>query len=244
MDASSKTPTRPDGTGGRCLNDLVCKGRVETLNLVRLVLRFAMGRFALAGDLSQFYNCLRLREDFWNLQRMLWRENLALDDVVQEAIIVTLIYGVKSVSAQSETAMVRIAREIQHKYPDLAQLLQKGRYVDDIADSKANKEEVEDIIKDGDKVFSEVGLKCKGWTLTGQNPSEEVGGDDQMIGVGGLHWAPKIDVVVVNIPTLHFGSVRRGRLQENTDLFSGDFEALCKFVQEKLTLRQVVSKHL
>ena len=182
MDASSKTPTRPDGTGGRCLNDLVCKGRVETLNLVRLVLRFAMGRFALAGDLSQFYNCLRLREDFWNLQRMLWRENLALDDVVQEAIIVTLIYGVKSVSAQSETAMVRIAREIQHKYPDLAQLLQKGRYVDDIADSKASKEEVEDIIKDGDKVFSEVGLECKGWTLTGQNPSEEVGGDDQMIG--------------------------------------------------------------
>ena len=100
MDASSKAPTRPDGTGGRCLNDLVCKGRVETLNLVRLVLRFAMGRFALAGDLSQFYNCLRLREDFWNLQRMLWRENLALDDVVQEAIIVTLIYGLKSVSAQ------------------------------------------------------------------------------------------------------------------------------------------------
>ena len=60
MDASSRTPTKPDGSGGRCLNDLVCKGRIETLNLVRLVLKFVMGRYALTGDLSQFYNCLRL----------------------------------------------------------------------------------------------------------------------------------------------------------------------------------------
>ena len=120
MDASSRTPTRPDGSGGRCLNDLVCKGRIETLNLVRLVLKFAMGRYALSGDLSQFYNCLRLREDFWNLQRFLWRENLGLNEEVMEAVIVTLIYGVKSVSAQSETAMVRIARDVQEKCPALA----------------------------------------------------------------------------------------------------------------------------
>ena len=44
MDASSKTPTRPDSSGGRCLNDLVAKGRVESLNLVRLLLKFVMGK--------------------------------------------------------------------------------------------------------------------------------------------------------------------------------------------------------
>ena len=76
----------------------------------------------------------------------------------------------------------------------------------------------------------------------GKDPPEEVTGGDQVIGVGGLLWAPKIDVVMVNIPSLHFGSVRRGRLQENTVQFSGDYEALGRFVPEKLTLRQVVSK--
>ena len=50
MDASSRTPVRADGSAGRCLNDLVPKGRVETLNLLRLVLRFCMGRFAISGD--------------------------------------------------------------------------------------------------------------------------------------------------------------------------------------------------
>ena len=242
MDASTRTPTRPDGSGGRCLNDLVCKGRIETLNLVRLVLKFVMGLFALSGDLSQFYNCLRLRADFWNLQRFLWRENIELNEEVLEGIIVTLMYGVKSVSAQSENAMVRIARDIKEECPALAELLLTGRYVDDMADSKATKQEILDLIKKADEVFSRVNISCKGWTKTGEDPPEEVSGGEHVIGVGGLLWAPKIDVVMVNIPPLHFGSVRRGRLEENTIQFSGDFGDLDKFVPEKLTLRQVVSK--
>ena len=71
MDASTNTPW------GRCLNNLVVKGRISSLNLVRVVLRFAIGKHAVASDLSQFYNSLRLRKDFYNLQRFLFRLNLA-----------------------------------------------------------------------------------------------------------------------------------------------------------------------
>ena len=41
FDASQRTRHRPDGSGGRCLNDLVVKG---TLNLVKMLLRFQVGR--------------------------------------------------------------------------------------------------------------------------------------------------------------------------------------------------------
>ena len=99
MDASTNTP------GKRCLNDLVVKGHVNSLNLVQMVLRHSIGRAAVAGDLSQFYNALKLEAEFYNLQRFLWRENLGVDEEVLEAVITTLIYGVKSVSAQSEEAM-------------------------------------------------------------------------------------------------------------------------------------------
>ena len=92
MDASSRTPTRHDGSGGRCLNDLVCKGKVETLNLLRMVLTFIIDLFALAWDLGKFYNCFRLRENFWNLQRFLYRENLEMNEKVLEGVILTLIY--------------------------------------------------------------------------------------------------------------------------------------------------------
>ena len=54
LDASSGTRKREGGKGGRCLNDLVCKGKVETLHLVNLLLRFLVGQHALTGDLTQF----------------------------------------------------------------------------------------------------------------------------------------------------------------------------------------------
>ena len=110
MDASTKTP------GMRCLNDATVKGRVSSLNLVRMVLRHAIGRFAVAGDLSQFYNSLKLREEFYNLQRFLYRQNLGLDNEVLEGIIITLIYVLKSVRAQSETAMLRLAENFEKQF--------------------------------------------------------------------------------------------------------------------------------
>ena len=85
MDASSKTQ------GKRCLNDLVVKGRVSSLYLVRMLLRHAIGRFALAGDLSQFYNCLKLKEEFYILQMFLYRLNLGVDGEILEGIIITMI---------------------------------------------------------------------------------------------------------------------------------------------------------
>ena len=51
LDGSSRTRTRPDGKGGRCLNDLVAKGKIETINLVKMLLRFCVGKHAFCGDL-------------------------------------------------------------------------------------------------------------------------------------------------------------------------------------------------
>ena len=55
LDASTSTRRRADDTGGRCLNDLVVKGRIDTMNLLRLALRYSVGLEAMTGDLSQFY---------------------------------------------------------------------------------------------------------------------------------------------------------------------------------------------
>jgi hypothetical protein len=79
----------------------------RVFRLARLVLKFVMGSHAVTDNLSQFYNSLNLREDFFNLQRFLWRMNLGDMEETLQAVIVTLMYGVKSVSAQSEEAMIQ-----------------------------------------------------------------------------------------------------------------------------------------
>ena len=48
FDASTRTRKRADGSGGRCLNDLVTKGAVKNMNLIKLLLRFTVGKCA--GD--------------------------------------------------------------------------------------------------------------------------------------------------------------------------------------------------
>ena len=141
MDASSRTAFRKDGSGGKCLNDLVCKGKIESLNLLKVLLRFMTGLFAMTGDLQQFYNACKLLCEQWNLQRFLWVKDLDPDGEVLEAVMLTLIYGVSSVSAQSELAMQDLADYIRKENPELAALLVLSRYVDDLQESKSSQEE-------------------------------------------------------------------------------------------------------
>ena len=112
--------------------------------------------------------------------------NLGETYEILQAVIITLMYGVKSVSAQSEEAIIRLAQDFKKQYPNLAELLLTGRYVDDMAISKSTREELKKLVEDADKVFATVGIVCKGWTFDGEDPPEEVSGGDPSIGVAGL----------------------------------------------------------
>ena len=243
FDGSQRTKPRPDGTGGRCLNDLVVKGRVTTLNLVKMVLRFSCGKYAVQGDLKQFYASIKLWADQWNLQRVLYREDLDPNGELQEAVIQTLIWGIKSVSAQSECAIMKLAESIKDKFPMLAEFLTNSRFVDDLGDSAAELETLKKLTEQADKVFEEVGLACKGWSFSGSSPPTEVCEEGETISIGGARWHTKLDLLEIPIPPLHFSKKVRGRLEVGTEVFEGSFGDLEKFVPAKLTRRMIFSKN-
>ena len=242
LDGSSKTPVLEDGRGGRCLNDITMKGRINTLNLISMLLRFSVGPKAFCGDLKQFYNRIGLTEDQWHLQRVLYKENMDINGETKELVIVTLIYGVKPVSALSERAVLDLAESISKVNPRLEELLVIARYCDDLADSDKDDEAVLKIIADADKLFSSVGLECKGWSKSNEDPHKDVTHDGVSVDVGGVSWYPKIDSIVVKIPPLHFGIKSRGKLKVGTEIFQGTMADLDKFVPKKLSKRMVTSK--
>ena len=170
MDASSKTPLLSNGQGGRCLNDATMKGRVDRLDLLRMLLRFQNNHVAFSGDLKQFYPSIGLHPSQWNLQRVLWREGLSMESPVEEIVILTLIFGVRAVSALSEKALVLLAEHIQLKNPRLAELLTQDRFVDDIGSSEVSHEAVTKTIKETDELFDSVSLSVKGWSVSGFEP--------------------------------------------------------------------------
>ena len=243
LDASSRTRTRQDGTGGKSLNNLVCQGKVESINLLKLVLGFRVGKFAVIGDLKQFYNSFKLQPCHWNLQRFLYKQDLDPDSPVQDGVIKTLIYGVGSVSAQSENGMKKLGNIVKEEKPHVKNLIDNRMYVDDAGDSKFTKEECVQLAADADEVFARVKLECKSWTYSGENPDDKVSKDGISISIGGFKWFPKLDVYELKVPFLHFGKKRRGRLSPDTKFFSGDQQELDQFVPKKLTRRMVTSKY-
>ena len=249
LDASSRTNRRPDGTAGRCLNDLVVKGKVTTINLVKMLLRFTTGRYALNGDLKQFYNSCKLHPNQWNLQRFVYRANMDPNNPIQDGVIQTLIYGVKSVSRQSEYAISLLANHVRDDMPAVAKLLEESRYVDDEGESKSTKEECYQLIEDANKAFSLVNLQIKELLVSGEKPTENVSKDGASVDVGGMKWFPVMGTMEVKIPLLHFAKKNRGRLSDTVKMFdctglSTDqaFNMLDEFVPKKLTRRMVASK--
>ena len=242
FDGSSKTPVLPDGRGGHCLNNLAMKGRVNTLDLLNMLLRFEMGPVALAGDLKQFYCSIALDEDQFNLQRVLYCEDMDINSPVIEMVIVSLIFGVRSVSALSERAILDLAAHVTEDNPRLAEFLEQSRFVDDLADSDLAMKYIDKLKKDADELFDSVSLKCKGWTVSGDSPHPDCSHDGVSLDVGGMTWNSQLDTMMVKIPPLHFGRKSRGRLVIGTETFEGSFADLDAFVPQFLTRRQIVSK--
>ena len=243
FDGSSKTPLLESGKGGRCLNDICMKGRINTLNLINMLLRFVVGSVAFCGDLKQFYCRIGLSEEQWNLQRVLYKENLEITAETKELIIKSLIFGVRSVSALSERAVLDLAESISNSNSRLEILLTIARFVDDIADSDVDKETVKNIIEQADKLFESVGLECKGWSISGSDPHPNVTHDGISVDVGGMTWFCKTDSYCVKIPPLHFGRKNRGKLRVGTEIFDGSFGDLKTFVPLGINKRIITSKY-
>ena len=201
-----------------------------------------IGRAGIAGDLSQFYNTCKLVPSQWNLQRMLWKPSLDPSMAVEEAVIVTLIYGQISASCQSECAMEKLADDFSRQFPDVYNLLTKSRYVDDMADSKSSIEECDDLQANADTVLGKVGVKCKSWTVSGKKPDDAISKDGVTIGVGGFKWDPVADTMQVKVPNLYFAKKNRGKLSEGTTFYDSDVHDMNEFVPKNLTLRIVTSK--
>ena len=106
--------------------------------------------------------------------------------------------------------------------PKVKEMIEDKRYVDDLGDSKETKEECVKLAKEADEVFDMVGLTCKAWTFSGEDPDPKVSKDGVSISLAGSPWFPKLDCYIVKVPLLHFGKRRRGRLDPNTKFFTGD----------------------
>ena len=87
LDASTNSPRRVDGSGGSNLNNAVCHGKVDSLDLLGVLLRFIFNKHAVAADITKMYNMFRLLPEYWNLQRVCMKKDLDPNSEVIDGVI-------------------------------------------------------------------------------------------------------------------------------------------------------------
>ena len=140
--------------------------------------------------------------------------------------------------------MQDLAEHVKVENPELAKFLVMSRYVDDLLESKSKQNLCCNLADAADKLFSLVGLKCKGWTISGLPPPAQVSKDGLTIGIFGcFSWYSELDVLEPKIPHLHFSKPKRGKVSPTAVYFEGhSLDDMNKFVPDPLTKRQAASK--
>ena len=85
-------------------------------------------------------------------------------------------------------------------------------------------------------------MKTKGWTISGEEPREELTQDGVSIKVGGITWYPELDVFRLGISPLFFRKKKRGRIPLGTPKFEPECGITVEeFAPEKVTREMVTS---
>ena len=84
------------------------------MNLLKLLLRFAVGLHAFSGDIKQFFNCANLIPSQLNLQRFVYKEDLNVESETKDGVITTCIYGVTSSTGQTEAIKVKLSDKVKN----------------------------------------------------------------------------------------------------------------------------------
>ena len=201
-----------------------------------MVMVWRIGLSGLCGDIKMFYNSILLNEDHWKYQKILIKPDLDPGAKILIAIIRTLIYGVRPVGNQCEEAIKLLAQEIYEKYPEVALMLLLLRYVDDLGNSTANDESTRKLINNTTEALESIGMKIKGWAVSGHDPPEEISDDGYSVAFAGMIWYPRADVYKLNIDSLHFGKKSRGKYPTDLVKYQDTFGiSIDTFTPEKIT---------
>ena len=206
--ASSTTP------GGKSLNSTLAKGANMLAKIYDVLLCFRSGASAVSCDVKMAYNNVLLKPAYYKFQRYLWKKDLDPLGPTIVMIIITLIYGVKPSEAQTTYGFILLAdySDLHHEEHAAGAAALRRAYMDDIAAAAASAEEAHRLEESITFVLSLGGLSVKCFTYAGEDPQEVVSADGEHVGMLGYRWAPKLDLIKLDVKDLYFGKPKKGKL--------------------------------
>ncbi|XP_055589230.1 uncharacterized protein LOC129741514 [Uranotaenia lowii] len=124
FDASCST------SSGVSLNDILMVGPVVQDDLIAILLRFRIHKYAIVGDIEKMYRMVNVHEKDQPLQRILWRESS--EEPLRTYQLTTVTYGTSSAPYLATRCLLKCAEDGKSSHPDAAVIIKKNFYVDDM----------------------------------------------------------------------------------------------------------------
>ncbi|XP_055589611.1 uncharacterized protein LOC129741843 [Uranotaenia lowii] len=198
FDASCRTST------GISLNDALMVGPVVQDELVDIILRFRLHRYAVVADVAKMYRMVRVQESDQPLQRILWRDSS--DDFIRIFQLTTVTYGTSSAPYLATRCLQELANQEAENCPIASEVLKKSFYVDDMLAGVGSVEEGKLLVREMMKVMKSAGMSLRKYVSNASEILEEVSVDlreersvleldssQSTVKTLGLKWQPSSD---------------------------------------------------
>ena len=214
FDGGDKTST------GVSLNDILPKGINQINSLLEILISWRNGRFAMASDIEQMYNGIKLNEKHWPLQLYFWNDELKVDMEPELKVIKTVTYGVRSSGNQAIVGVKLVAEHSKEEFPEAHQTLTKQIYIDDVLPKpKHDLEECHKLADELNVVVERGGLKLKSFSFTSIPPDPSVSSDGTSVSVAGMKWNTVVDDISLTTGSINFSKKYRGKKSIHPDSF-------------------------
>ncbi|XP_029171330.1 uncharacterized protein LOC114940747 [Nylanderia fulva] len=184
-------------TTGVSLNDVLIPGPKLQADLWLVLTRWRLHRFAFTTDIVKMFRQIRVHPHDLDLQRILWRADLAA--LVQNYRLTTVTYGTAPAPYLAIRTLLQLAQDEGHRFPLGAAVLRANTYVDDILAGANSMEDALELQRQTVALLAAGGFQLSKWAGTHTALCPAVGRAERLIsgvdsvGALGVLWVPAND---------------------------------------------------
>ncbi|XP_055589427.1 uncharacterized protein LOC129741706 [Uranotaenia lowii] len=207
FDASCRTST------GVSLNDGLMVGPVVQNDLLSIILRFRLHRFAISADIEKMYRMVRIQKSDQCLQRILWRDSP--NEEIKTYELTTVTYGTASAPYLATRCLRQLGEENKLKHPIGSKVIIDDSYVDDTLTGAETIEEGIALVREMTSITNSAGFQLRKFNsnakeilesisshLRDTRPILELDNSSEIVKTLGLKWDTTSDKFCFSFPDL------------------------------------------
>ena len=235
FDGSSRTPS------AESLNSCLAMGKNLLSSLYQILLRFRGRKFGVTCDVRLAYNQIKLEEDDYKYQLILWQDNLDPDEPLSVYIVGTMIYGIRPSGTITIVAFRLLGNAVMCDSPEHAkgaESLLNDSYMDDIVSGADDLATCETIADDILFTLKKGSMSVKGFSYSSKPPHEDMSSDGVSLGVLGYEWETLEDEMKLDTRDIFLTKIKRGKFPNPV---KGDYKDALALNFTKRTLLRVTA---